>query len=598
MAQSRHTWSEDQEHVGLRRRKVVSVLLVVLFAVFAARIVLVQAVQGPALAEQARSERLRTYTIEAPRGAILDTRGEVLAMSGERVNVAVNQRAVARFLHTEDGEVVGTGAAAAAKLLAPILGRDRFELGGEMVGDSTWHYLVKDLQPSQWREIRELGIPGIEPEWIAVREYPNGPTAGNVVGFTGRDHFGLGGLEQAYNETLTGVPGSETVEIGNGGQVIPTGTNELTEALPGATLNTTIDRDLQYLAQQQVDEAVRTYGAQWAAVAVMEVGTGNVLVLADSGTVDPNNPGASNTSDRGARSVTSPYEPGSTGKLLTVAAALNEGVITPSSTFHVPGQATINGQVFREHTWHEPLDLTPTGVLATSSNIGTIEIGRLMDDEVRYQYMRDFGFGERSGIGLPGESPGLLTIPDPHDGRTRFVNMFGQGYAITLIQNVAMVATIGNGGVYQTPRLVSSIENGDGTITYPEFPEDRTVLTPETSETLLAMMESVVTEGGTGTRADIDGYRVAGKTGTAQTADASGQLTQTVANFVGIVPADNPRFAVAVVVYKPQSGFYGGTIAAPIFQTVARDALTRYGVAPSETPPPQLPWTADGRTTL
>nr|NLD39754.1 penicillin-binding protein 2 [Actinomycetales bacterium] len=477
-------WSSDQEQTGLGRRRVVSVFLIILFAVFAARIVLVQVVQGPALAAQAKAERLRTYEIEAPRGDIVDVRGEVLATSGERVHVAVNQRAVASFVHREDGEVVGTGAAAAAALLAPVLGRDKAELGGEMVGTSTWRYLERNLQPSKWREIRELGISGIEPEWIAVREYPNGTTAGNVVGFVGVDHYGLAGLEQTFDSALTGAPGHETVEIGNGGQVIPTGVNEVTAAEPGSTVRTTLDRDLQFAAQQQVDEAVSLYGARWAGAVVLDIETGELLVLAESGSVDPGSPGSSEVADRGARSITSPYEPGSTGKLLTIAAALNEGVVTPSSTFHIPYQATFDGQTFTEHSYHEPLDLTTTGILATSSNVGTVEIGRLLEDQTRYEYMRAFGFGERTGISIPGESPGLLSTPETWDGRTKFVNMFGQGYAITLLQNVAMVATIGNGGVYQTPRLVSAIEHGDGNVTYPEYPEDREVLKPEVAEQL------------------------------------------------------------------------------------------------------------------
>lgn len=590
--------SVDHEQTGQKRRRFVSILLIVVFAVFVARIVLVQVVQGPALADQARSERLRTYEIEAPRGDILDVRGEILATSGERVHVAVNQRAVAKFIHRDGDEVVGTGAAAAAALLAPVLDRDKAELGGEMVGNSTWHYLARNLQPSEWREIRELGIPGIEPEWIAVREYPNGNTAGNVVGFTGVDHYGLAGLEQTHDSILTGVPGSETVEIGNGGQIIPTGVNEVTAAEPGTAIRTTIDRDLQHTAQQKVDEAVALYGAQWAGITVQEIGTGNLLVLADSGAVDPNNPADSNTSDRGARSITSPYEPGSTGKLLTIAAAMNEGVITADSVFHIENESVVDGQRFSEHSWHEPLDLTPTGIIAISSNVGTVEVGRLLSDQTRYEYMQAFGFGERTGIPLPGESAGLMSAPDSWDGRTKFVNMFGQGYAITLIQNVAMVATIGNDGVYQTPRIVASFEHEDGSVSYPEYEEDREVLDPEVANTLTAMMESVTGPGGTAPKAAIDGYRVAGKTGTAQTADANGRLTQVVANFVGLVPAEDPKFAVAVVIYKPQSGFYGGTIAAPIFHDVALDALTRYGVPPSEEPAPNLPWTADGRTSL
>lgn len=581
----------------LRRRLVVAIIFA-LFAIFAARLVLVQLVEGPALAADARSARLRTYPIEAPRGEILDANGQVLAMSGERVNLGVNQRLVATFVHREDGEVVGTGAAAAAHLLAPLLDRNPAELGGQMVGDSTWVYLTRGLLPSQWREIRELGIPGIEPEWVAVREYPNGTTAGNVIGFVGRDNYGLGGLELAFDEALAGVPGKETVEIGNGGQVIPTGVYEVLEAQPGATLHSTINRDLQYRAQQEVDSVVSRYGAFWAGVAVMEIGTGNLLVLADSGTVDPNNPGDSAVQDRGARSVSAPYEPGSTGKLLTVAAALNEGLITPGSVFNVPAQKTYNGQTFSEHTQHEPFMMTTTGILSTSSNVGTIEIGNLLDDQTRYDYMRAFGFGEKTGLGIPGESAGILGTPDKWDGRTRMANMFGQGYAITLVQNVGMVGAFGNNGAYVTPRLVNAIERADGSIDIPKRAEARQVLTPETAQSMLDMMESVVKAGGTGERAAIEGYRVAGKTGTAQTADARGELTQVVANFVGVVPADNPRFAVAVVIYKPQAGYFGGIIAAPVFQAVAQDALDFYGVPPSQGTPPALPWAADGSLTL
>lgn len=592
---SERSWTATQEREGRARRKFVAILLTLLFAVFAARLVLVQVVQGPALAEEARAERLRTFDIEAPRGQILDAHGNVLATSGERVHVAVNQRAVAGFVHRDgDGEVIGTGAAAAADLLAPILDRDPAELGGQMVGDRTWVYLAKDLDPSVWREIRALGIAGIEPEWTTVREYPNGATAGNLIGFVGVDGVGLAGLELTYDESLTGIPGSETVEIGNGGQVIPTGTNEVVEAQQGSTLHTTIDRDLQFFAQQQVDATAAQYGAEWAGVAVMEIGTGNLVALAGSGTVDPNDPGATETSDRNSRAVTDPYEPGSTGKLLTIAAAMNEGLITPESSFLVEGAHDFDGQVINEHTWHEPLDMTTTGIVAISSNVGTVMIGNLLDDEVRYEYMQDFGFGSSTGLGLPGESAGIMSPPESWDPRTRMTTMFGQGYAITLVQNVAMVGTIGNDGLYMAPRLVSSIARPDGTVDVPETPEDRQVLTPETAQSMLDMMESVVQEGGSGEKAAIPGYRVSGKTGTAQTADANGQLTQVVANFVGVVPSDDPKFAVAVVVYKPTSGIYGGTIAAPLFQTVATDALERYGVPPSEGEPAQLPWLADG----
>lgn len=595
------TWSSRQLIQGLRRRNVIAVLFLSVFLVFAGRLVFVQAVEGPELKDQALQDRLRSYTIRAPRGEIVDANGEILATSEQRYNIGVNQRKVATFIHTvedDDGNetVLGTGAEEAADLLAPLLGRDPAELGGQMVGDSTFVYLAKGLTPSQWRQIRELGIPGIEPESVTQRVYPNDTTAGNLLGFVTREQnglTGLAGLELMYDHELQGVDGEETVEIGAGGQVIPTGTYELTPAVPGATLHLTIDRDVQYIAQAALDDAVATYGAQWAGIAVMEVPTGRLVVLADSGSVDPGNVQATPESARGARTVSAPYEPGSTGKLLTIAAAMDQGLVNPLSEFTVPDRMTFGGQTFKDHTPHETLRMTLAGILAESSNVGTVQVGNLMDDRVRYDYMRDFGFGAPTGIELPGESAGILRDPDDWDGRTRMATMFGQGYAVTLLQNLGVVATIANGGTWTAPRLVESIESADGTVTVPEKPEDREVISPETAQTLIGMMEAVVQPGATAPRAAIDGYRVAGKTGTAQTPDAQGNLTGTVSNFVGIVPADNPRFAVAVVVYKPTSGFFGGTVAAPIFKTVAEFALLNAGVQPSSGAPTVRPWVVE-----
>ena len=596
---SRVGWSGARARQALRRRNIVAVVLLTVFIVFSGRLVQLQALEAPRLAGEALDSRLRTYTIQAARGEIVDVNGEVLATSVQRYNIGVNQQKVATFRHIvtdDDGEkvVLGTGAEAAADLLAPLLGRDPAELGAQMVGESTFVYLAKGLTPTEWREIRALGIPGIEPESVTDRLYPNGNTAGNILGFVkrdGSDLVGNAGVELRFDEALHGVNGRETVEIGNGGQVIPTGTQEVTEGEPGDTIRLTIDRDVQYVAQQAVDETVARYGAQWAGVALMEVGSGRLVAFADSGSVDPGNVTATPERARGARTVSAPYEPGSTGKLLTIAAAVDRGVVEPLTTFTVPERMTIDGQTFSDHEpGHPTQDMTVAGILATSSNVGTVQIGNLMEDAERHDYMQAFGFGSRSGIELPGESSGILHEPDDWDGRTRMTTMFGQGYAVTLAQNVAMVATLGNGGVYVPPTLIDSVEHADGSVTVPERPDGRPVISEDAAATMIAMMEGVVQEGGTAPRARIDGYRVAGKTGTAQTADGAGGLSATVANFVGIVPADQPRYAVAVVVYKPTSGFFGGTIAAPIFKDVAEFALHNAGVRPSTGSPTTFPW--------
>jgi len=594
-------WSPRQAAQGLRRRNIVAALFLSVFLVFSGRLVYVQAVEGPRLKDEALQDRLRSYTIRAPRGEIVDADGEILATSEQRYNIGVNQRKVATFIHRTKGEdgttsIEGTGAEAAADLLAPLLGRDPAELGGQMVGDSTFVYLAKGLTPSQWREIRQLGIPGIEPESITQRVYPNGNTAGNLLGFVKREQnglVGLAGLELYFDAELQGQDGEETVEIGAGGQVIPTGTYELTPAQPGATIHLTIDRDVQYVAQVAVDESVATFGAQWAGVAVMEIPTGRLVALADSRSVDPGNVQATPEAGRGARTVSAPYEPGSTGKLLTIAAAVDQGLVNPLSEFTVPDRMTFNGQTFKDHTPHATARMTLTGILAESSNVGTVQVGNLMDDQVRYEYMRAFGFGSLTGIELPGESAGILREPDDWDGRTRMTTMFGQGLAVTLLQNLGVVGTIANRGTWVAPRLVDSLEYPDGSVVVPEKPAERDVISPEAAQTMIDMMEGVVQEGGTAPRARIDGYRVAGKTGTAQVPDAVGNLTGTVSNFVGIVPADNPRYAVAVVSYRPTSGFFGGTVAAPIFKTVAEFALLDAGVQPSTGSPVVLPWVVE-----
>jgi cell division protein FtsI (penicillin-binding protein 3) len=577
------------------RRQAALVAVLTVLLVFSGRLVYVQAFQGPELAEQAKDDRTRTSAIRAPRGDILDADGEVLATSVERFNIGVNQRLVKNYVVTnEEKEVVGRGAAAAAEALAPLLGRDKAELGAQLVGDSTFVYLAKGLTPEQWREIDALRIPGIEPEETTERIYPNGTTAGNVLGFVGADGQGLAGLELTYDDALTGTDGSLTVEIGGTGQVIPTGHREEVPAAPGRTVHTTIDRDLQYFAQRSIDEAVATHGGAWGAVVVEEIGTGRILALADSGTVDPNDFQSWDAQDRGSRAVQSPYEPGSTGKLPTFAIALEQGLVTPDTVFTVPDTLTMpNGQTFRDNSPHATETLTTTGVLQMSSNTGTVQIGDLVDDRARFELLRAFGFGERTGIELPGESAGVVRDPDTWDRRTRYTTMFGQGMSVTLLQNTSMVATLGNDGVRMDPHVVDGTTDGDGVFAPTEVADGEEVVSPATAETMLAMMETVVADGGTGPQGAVPGYRVAAKTGTAEILDAAGGLSNRLGSFVGVAPAEDPRVAVGVVVYRGAGTSYGGTVAAPTFREVTAFALREMGVAPSTEPPPTLALTPE-----
>ncbi|SED87710.1 peptidoglycan D,D-transpeptidase FtsI family protein [Ruania alba] len=564
-----------------RRQAVLLVMLLVVVLAFTARLVYVQVFAGPGLAAAAVRDRSFTYTEPALRGSIVDSAGTVMAASAQTYRVVVNRDAIPAYRTWDaDGEVTGYGAAAAARDLAPILDRDVNTLGAELVGDDKYSILARDVAPEVWREIAALGIPGVSAEETFERVYPNGNTAGQILGWVNAEGEGAAGLESTLNDRLLGTDGEFTVEIGATGQVIPTGQNASTPPVPGCDVRLTVNADLNWQAQTVVDDAVDRYGAEWGAAVVIDVDTGRILALADSDVVDPNDPGASRYT--GSHAVQDVYDPGSTGKVLTVLSALEEGVVTPTTSVEDPYRLTTeNGQTFRDHTEHPDQMLTTTGVLAESANTGTVNIGSRMSDETRYEYMQRLGWGERTGMGMPGETAGILHHYEDWDGAMRYTTMFGQGVSVNLLQNTAVFSTIANGGVRMPMSIVDGYDCADG---YDQVdPGDPVqVVSEESSDQMIRMLESVVTDAGTGENAAIEGYRIAGKTGTAQMPDANGELTQVAASFVGIAPADDPQIAVGVVMYNPDTGIYGGTIAAPVFQEITAFTLQSLGVPPSD----------------
>lgn len=576
-----------------KRQSALFIILLVVLLIFTARLAYVQLIAGPALAAAALQERSRTYAEPAPRGDIVDSDGTVLATSIQTYRIVVDQRFIPQYrVYSDDGEVVGYGASAAAKALAPILDRDVNELGARLVGDDGYTVLAENVAPEVWREIAALNIPGISAEETFDRVYPNGNTAGQILGWVNAAGDGASGLESSLNKKLLGTDGEFTVEIGTQGQVIPTGQRSGTPAQPGCTVHLTLNTDLQYYAQSVVDEAVDKYGVEWGAAVVLDR-DGDILALADSDAVNPNDPDTSQYT--GAHSVQNAYAPGSTGKVLTVLSALEEGAVTPTTPIENPYEFTTeNGQVIHDHTMHPDRTLTTTGVLVHSSNVGTVKIGSRMSPQTRYEYMRLLGWGERVGIALPGESAGLLSPPDQWDGRQRYTTMFGQGLAVNLIQNTEVFATVANGGVRVPPRLIEGYEC-DGEFAPADHGEATRLVSEDSADQMLRMLESVVAnDEGTGIHARIDGYRVAGKTGTAEIPGANGQLSEVAASFVGIAPADDPELTVGVVMYKPTSGIYGGTIAAPVFQKITSHALAQLGIPPSGEPADPYPITPEG----
>lgn len=559
------------------------------FVACMAQLVYIQIIQGPELAAEGLSVRTHASEINARRGNILDAKGTILAESVQTYHIAANQNNIRSYVHTDfkknaqgrqERYVVGRGPAEAARQLAPLLGMDEMELGGLLVGDSTYVYLKKYVDAVTYRKIRELDIFGIEWESVFNRSYPNGNTAAPIIGTINSEGVGSSGLEAVYDQILQGKPGEEAYEIAPNGAVIPGGKRVQTEPTDGGSVRTTILADLQHLVQERLDERVERHQAEWGSIVMIEVSTGRILVMADSGSTVPDN-----AKPQPVSAVQYAYEPGSVGKVLTLATALDKGTVTPTSTFTVPDRIEPGdaGGPITDYHEHPTTVMTTTGILAESSNVGTVMVGETVQDSDRYALMKKFGLGELTGIELAGESAGLLRPASEWVGRDRYTTMFGQAYSVNVLQEATIMSTIANGGVRIQPRVVDSITYADQTTHVPEPPQPVQVLSPETAGNLLRMMESVVaTNTGTGYTARVEGYRIAAKTGTADIfVDGHPAVVSTTA---GILPADKPRLAIAVVLYNPKVGFLSSDSSAPLFGEVSMDAVRSLSIPASAQP--------------
>lgn len=565
-----------KHNAPVRRVRAIMVVTVVALLVSAMQLFMIQIVRGEELADQGRMVRTSASSVQAARGTIVDAEGVTLVESRTTYHIAVNQQNILEYRQRdEDGHIVGRGPAAAAAQLAPLLGLDEAELGGTMLGDQTYVYLAKNVDAATFREIRKLGIYGIEWEPAFERNYPAGALAGSVLGSIDVDGAGNSGLELVFNDALTGTPGEESYEIGPTGAVIPGAKVLSKEAVSGQTVNTTIHADLQHAVENAVNSSVELHQAEWGSAVVMDVETFEVLALADSGNVSPSK------GPQASRAIQMVYEPGSVGKILTFASALDEGAINPETEFLVQDTyTTSNNQTFTDIHEHEPLYRTSTGILAESLNTGTVMVGEHVNAEDRYRMITQFGLGQLTGIQLPGESPGILSAPDAWDGRTYYTTMFGQGYAINAVQGAVIAATIGNGGVRLQPTIVSGTTNEDGVYAPIDRPAPVEVVRPEVAQTIVKMLESVTAPGSTGALAAVDGYRMAAKTGTAEIGEGG-----TIANMVALFPADHPQVAISVVLYRPSYLHLAGESAAPLVQQIALDTIRALDIPPSSEAP-------------
>lgn len=559
-----------------QRVMAVGIGVAVVMSLFAGRLVQLQGLEASAYAETAAAERLRSVTIPATRGAITDTHGVALATTVDAYHITADQ--------TQIADPVSVAAA-----LAPVLKGPIDSLQKKLTGDAVFAYVEKDVNPSVWRKVLSLQLPGIYSEPTARRVYPQGSIAANLLGFVGSDGHGLVGFEDSLDSTLAGQEGHITFEEGAGGRHIPSGDSERAAPTPGMDVQLSIDRDIQFIAERAIRAKVTESAAESGTVVVMDPRTGRVLALATYPSFDPAAPLESAEENRGNRAVSDIYEPGSTSKVMTMAAALDAGVIKPTTAIEVPPILYRGGDDFHDHTPHGTLHLTATGVLAQSSNLGTMLIAEKLGRQRLHDALQRFGIGQPSGLGFPGESPGIL--PDVEDwGPTNFATIaFGQGLSLNAVQSTSVFAAIANDGVRVEPSLVDGTMAPDGTFTPAAPPKQHRVVSARTATTLRAMMETVVSDQGTAPMAQIPGYRVAGKTGTAERVDPEcGCYRGFTASFIGFAPADNPALVVSVTLQDPVNGHYGGTLGGPVFKKVMSFALQSQQIPPTGDKAPAL----------
>ncbi len=556
-----------------RRLLFVLALTMVAFLAISGRLIVLQVLDAPSLDEAAAKQRLRTIELPGERGRIFDRDGGDLALSVPARTIYAQPRLIR--------DPAGT-----ARKLAPLLGQPAKTILGRLRSGAAWTYLAREIPVANGQAVAKLDLPGIGVLTDTMRRYPSGQLASQVLGFVGTDGSGLAGVEQRYDGLLAGHSGQMLLEQDPSGRPIPQGQRSVEPARPGSDLVLTIDQNIQYVAERALAAAVKQYQAKSGSVVVMAPRTGELLAVANVPTFDPNRFGTSSDEARKDRAVTNVYEPGSTNKVITAAAALDAGVVRPSTKVTVPPELPLCPGVHSFHDSHQhgTERLTFADVVAQSSNIGTIRVATKLGPERLAKAELDFGYGQRTGVDLPGETPGIVRPQSTWTCPDLGTNAIGQGVAVSVLQMARVYASVANGGLLVQPTLLRGTVDERGDYHATERPTPKRVLSVRTTQTLTSILEGVVREGGTGTRAALDDWTVAGKTGTAQVPNPNGGgylPGAYVASFMGYAPAEDPRVVVAVVLDRPTKGIYGGTVAAPVFREVAGYALRHMEVPPS-----------------
>ena len=569
------------------------VVVVAVLALLGGRLVQLQGLQATAYADQAAQQRLRTTVLPADRGQILARDGSVIAVSGDARAIYAEPRTIAAAV-CQPGAVRPCTPAAIAAVLAPVLHRDVAALTTTLSGSRRFVYLARALEPAVAKQVQALDLPGIGTLVESRRLHPAGELAANVVGFTDIDGKGAAGVELGWQRLLAGVDGKATAEVDRAGRVIPTGLGRTQQAVAGRDVELTIDRDLQWEAQRLLAAEVAATGASDGTVVTMDVRTGQLLALATAPTFNPDNRAGVSVEVMGNKAISEAYEPGSVNKVITAAAALQAGVVTPDSVITVPPTYQVGAHTVHDAEQHGLEHLTFAGVLAKSSNIGTVQVAQRVGPQGIYDMLRAFGFGDYTGLGLPGESRGVIPTPDTWSGSSIATIPIGQGISANALQVASVYATVANGGVRVAPSIVRGIRDGTGHLTSAAAPATRRVISAVVAAQLRTMLEGVISDQGTAPLAAIPGYRVAGKTGTAQRVVKGRYDGSYTSSFVGFAPADAPRLVTAVVLQGTGAkGYFGGQVAAPVFANVMSFALRSMSIPPTGTRPPALRLSVD-----
>ncbi|WP_244409378.1 peptidoglycan D,D-transpeptidase FtsI family protein [Streptomyces albofaciens] len=596
------------------RLRLVSLALTLILLIFVVRLFQVQAVDAGAYAAKANVNRYVPVKLAAERGAITDRDGVDLATTVDAYDITADPSLLA-----PDKIKIPDAPQQAAALLAPVLGEDRAVLAKKLATPgSRYVRLARQRTPQVWKQIKDLRkaldakaakapkskprpnvLVGIFADKHSKRVYPNKDLASGVLGFVNSEGRGGGGLEARLDKQLAGKDG-KLVYAQSGGRRVPTADTQEHPAVPGTDIELTLDRDIQWMAQQAITKQVAESQADRGYVVVQDTKTGEILALANAPGFDPNDISKADPDALGNAALTDAFEPGSTSKLMSMAAVLEEGAATPATRVTVPNRLHRGDRNFSDDIDHPTWHLTLNGVLAKSSNIGTIlateQLGetRKEANQVLYSYLRKFGIGKPTGLGFPGETAGLLAPPQKWSTSQQYTIPFGQGLSLNAVQAASVYSTIANGGERIAPTLVRGSTGPDGRYQAAPKPAKTRVVSEKTARTLATMLESVVDDKeGTGAKAKIDGYRVGGKTGTSNRVDPkTGRYHGYTASFAGFAPADQPRITVYCAVQNPTKGsYFGGQVCGPIYQQVMEFALKTLQVPPSGAQPPRLPVT-------